>query len=472
MVKTMQSEITEKEKCLKKIQIELDAFKSESNETKQRLENELKKVTEDYEQQSSLDRSEFDLTIETIKKEKDSKIKQLTRTIDTLKSDTSRTVADLNEQIKMKQSENQELLNRIKECEETLAKDKDERIQRLVDTQRTLEKEIESLKAALDIKSGDLSELRTKNNELITKLDDYNELNARCRRYKQELEQTNAILANKQEADRKANEEKIGYINKLEVKTRENQRLSMQNEQLQFRLQSHPNLSINGLDSFNASNSSISQYDEQMASYIDQNLTTSKCKRSSTMREPSSSTNESCMDSAAEDQVNALISSPKPPVKLRSKSFKTQQSCNLEQKNKKISLRSNFRPQSEYRPEMYEVNIIDRDTLMTRSYTATSTSSRHIVIDSNEDNLDTTIDISNDANSARCVSSSSSSSISHLDNHDDQNQMIKSCSNGLKVNDNESAKLNDEKNLKKFINNDNSLSSSSSINDNSVICLD
>ena len=59
---------------------------------------------------------------------------------------------------------------RIKECEETLAKDKDERIQRLLDTQRNLEKEIESMKAAIDIKNSDLFELRTKNNELITKV--------------------------------------------------------------------------------------------------------------------------------------------------------------------------------------------------------------------------------------------------------------------------------------------------------------
>ena len=59
---------------------------------------------------------------------------------------------------------------RIKECEETLAKDKDERIQRLLDTQRNLEKEIESMKAAIDIKNSDLFELRTKNNELMTKV--------------------------------------------------------------------------------------------------------------------------------------------------------------------------------------------------------------------------------------------------------------------------------------------------------------
>ena len=98
--------------------------------------------------------------------------------------------------------ENSELDARIKECEETLAKDKDERIQRLLDMQRNLEKEIESLKTALDIKNVDLFDLRTKNNELTTKVDNYNEINMKCRRYKQEMEHLSAILENKQEAER------------------------------------------------------------------------------------------------------------------------------------------------------------------------------------------------------------------------------------------------------------------------------
>ncbi len=91
---------------------------------------------------------------------------------------------------------------RIKECEETLAKDSDERIQRLVDIQRNLEKEIESLKTALDIKNADLFELRTRNNELTTKLDNYNELDIKYRRYKHELENLHSILENKKEQER------------------------------------------------------------------------------------------------------------------------------------------------------------------------------------------------------------------------------------------------------------------------------
>ena len=99
-------------------------------------------------------------------------------------------------------SENIDLEARVKECEEALSKDKDERITRLLDIQHNLEKEIESLKAALDIKNLDLFDLRTKNNELVTQFDNYNELNMKLRRYKQEVEELKAILKNKQEAER------------------------------------------------------------------------------------------------------------------------------------------------------------------------------------------------------------------------------------------------------------------------------
>jgi len=99
-------------------------------------------------------------------------------------------------------SENVELESKIRECEETLAKDNDERIQRLVDIQRNLEKEIESLKTALDIKNVDLFELRTRNNELTTKLDNYHEIDMKYRRYKQELENLHSILENKNEQER------------------------------------------------------------------------------------------------------------------------------------------------------------------------------------------------------------------------------------------------------------------------------
>ena len=140
---------------------------------------------------------ENDLIVKDLKQEKEANVKRLNKLLETQKSDNDKIVFELRENLETKTNENNDLNARVKEFEETLAKDKDERIQRLLDTQHNLEKEIESLKAALEIKNIDIYDLRTKNNELITKVDMYTDLNAKVRRYEQEVEQLNVILNKK-----------------------------------------------------------------------------------------------------------------------------------------------------------------------------------------------------------------------------------------------------------------------------------
>lgn len=170
LLKTMKSNIDEKESRLKNLHTELELLTIQSAETKQRLETELKQMSDEHLTVLDLNQKEHDLVVETLKKEKETTIKRLNKSIENMKLENEKLVNDLSEQLRMKQTENIDLTNRVKECEETLSKDKEERIQRLIEIQKNLEKEIESLKAALDIKNMDIFDLRTKNNELITKV--------------------------------------------------------------------------------------------------------------------------------------------------------------------------------------------------------------------------------------------------------------------------------------------------------------
>ena len=141
---------------------------------------------------------------------------------------------------------------------------------------------------------------------------------------------------------------------KIEVKNRENQRLSMQNEQLQFRLNSHPNLSINtnGDNSFNISSNSMNPYDDS------NEPTTSRCKRASTAHE--SHNDSACADNhSSGDQADNV--SPTPPVKLRSKSFKTQQSHPIEHSNKKShsGIRCSNQHQYRYIIDLNQIKIFE-----------------------------------------------------------------------------------------------------------------
>ncbi len=277
-IRQLKQEIDVKDYNLKLAEQKLEKLLLESCEAKARLEAKIEEMNVKHESECIAIQKQADLIIADIKKEKEQSIMRLNKTMETTRFENEVLITDLGNQLKNKQSEAVELESRLKECEETLAKDNDERIQRLIDTQHNLEKEIESLKTALDIKNVDLFDLRTKNNELITKLDNFDEIKIKYRRYKQEMENLQSILQSKTEHEKRAAEHNRMLANKVEVKSKENQRLSMQNEQLQFRLQSQPNLSLNqnGNESFNLSdisindNSFFTKVHESENDYIDQ----------------------------------------------------------------------------------------------------------------------------------------------------------------------------------------------------------
>jgi hypothetical protein len=198
----LKQEIEEKERCLQMVQKNLERVTQESIEIKQKYENQIASLEEEHATILNMRDMEHELIVKDLKNEKDTNIKRLNKLLETQKSDYEKVVFELKETLETKTHENNDLNSKIIEFEETLAKDKDERMQRLLDTQHNLEKEIESLKAALEIKNLDNFELRTKNNELETKVENYNDLNAKVRRYKTDLEQLSATLAKRQEAER------------------------------------------------------------------------------------------------------------------------------------------------------------------------------------------------------------------------------------------------------------------------------
>lgn len=184
------------------IQKKLDRVTQESIETKKKYEKQIASLEEEHVTILNMRNMEHELIVKDLKQEKDTNVKRLNKLLETQKSDYEKVVFELKENLETKTNENNDLNTKIIEFEETLAKDKDERMQRLLDIQHNLEKEIESLKAALEIKNLDNFELRTKNNELETKVENYNDLNAKVRRYKTDLEQLSATLAKRQEAER------------------------------------------------------------------------------------------------------------------------------------------------------------------------------------------------------------------------------------------------------------------------------
>ena len=531
--KSLQSEIEITQEQLNKTQTELNNLINESNQVKQKYDTQISQLEEDNKINLNLKDMEHDLIVRDLKKEKELIVKKLNTQIDQMKSDGDKLVNELREQIQLNQSEKYDLETKIHELEETLTKSKDDRIQRLQNKNVNLEKEIESLKAALDIKNSDLSDLRTKNNQLETQMENYNELKFKLNRYKQEIENLKAVLKNKQDIERRTSEHNRLLAMRIEMKDRENQRLSMANEQLQFRLQSNPNLSINNSQNLDTTlNNSLflsnqNNDDEHLVNKLEEEIAKQnnqespacskiKLTRASTVCTDKSTENNANVDELVEHYLRQPIYNSTPPcsnstVKLRSKSHLTTKysydssSLTNQSLNKLNIEKHQFRPVS----ESFDFNInnddLDQNVYMTRSVIMYDDQNRS----KNNNDYDCLID---DYNTMDCISSgaeqgcvggggSTSSSTSHLDstsNNDDLNGFksvpcIQLNNNSLKLddskNDEEDDKIVEINNTNNDINekskldvilldasknNDNSTSSSSSIsmNDQSIIILD
>ena len=231
---------------------------------------------------------------------------------------------------------------------------------------------------------------------------------------------------------------------KIEVKNKENQRLSMANEQLQFRLQSHPNLSANQDTSLNSSSyvsfsdENKDNHDTAKQDYSQQQHQQPRHARAYTLHPSSATSSEDSADSIS------IVSPQPPPVKLRSKSFKNQ---NMQNKTSEMTSSMNkslystrqyqtnqFRPVS----DNFNFNINDQNINMTKSFNvmydkhnnSSSSNDNYFEglvsdLDRNEENC---IKIKIDANEESSGSSTSlkSSSIINTNYHIKEDQMTKS----------------------------------------------
>jgi hypothetical protein len=531
-IKSLQSEIEYAQEQLNKTQTDLNNIINESNQVKQKYDTQISQLEEDNKINLNLKDMEHDLIVKDLKKEKDLLVKKYNTQIDLMKLDSEKLVNELREQLEINQSEKFEMESKIKELEETLTKDKDDRIQRLQNKNVNLEKEIESLKAALDIKNSDLSDLRTKNNQLETQMENYNELKMKLNRYKQDMENIKAVLKNKQDAERRTSEHNRLLAMRIEMKDRENQRLSMANEQLQFRLQSNPNLSVNNsqnLDTTLNNSLSLSQQnndDENLVKKLEEEIAKQnnpesplcskiRLTRASTICTDKNTESNPNVDELVEHYLRQPIYNSTPPcsnstVKLRSKSHLSgkysydSSSLTNQSLNKLNTDKHQFRPVS----ESFDFNInndeLDQNVYMTRSVIMYSDQNRSKNINDYDCLIDdfSTMDCISSGAEQGCVGGgSTSSSTSHLDstsNNDDLNGFksvpcIQLNNNSLKLDDskndeeddkiveinNTNSNINEKSKLDVILldaskNNDNSTSSSSSIsmNDQSIIILD
>ena len=168
---------------------------------------------------------------------------------------------------------------------------------------------------------------------------------------------------------------------KIEVKNKENQRLSMANEQLQFRLQSHPNLSSNPDTSLNSSSYiSFSEENRDQPGSMQQQQQQQQNQQPRHTRaftlHTSASNGDSITNTIKDASSGGQTGTQPPPVKLRSKSFKNPTMSNKTSEastnsmNQSLFSTLNYASSSQFRPvsESFNFNLNDQNINMTKSF--------------------------------------------------------------------------------------------------------
>ncbi|XP_076326022.1 microtubule-associated tumor suppressor 1 homolog A-like [Tachypleus tridentatus] len=130
----------------------------------------------------------------------------------------------------------QQLQDLQKQMESSLHGDTNMKLQRILDEKCYLEKEVESLQTVLEFKVADIHRLRKENLEMQKELDKLPSAKREIEKLKARNEDLRAMLDEKVRTERQLRSESLQLKEVCEREVKSNSQLSMENEELQWRL--------------------------------------------------------------------------------------------------------------------------------------------------------------------------------------------------------------------------------------------
>ncbi|XP_052283453.1 restin homolog isoform X2 [Dreissena polymorpha] len=167
--------------------------------------------------------------MEELHKQHQDKLEDITGRFDGIKM-------TLSEKVETLRSECDRLRDRAKHCEEALQRDSDFKVQCALAPYRSLPQEIESLKTVLEMKNEEINKLRTHNIELQKKLEELPVAREQIISLQQKKENLEAIISMKTDHEKVLHERCQSLMRKYDKESRANKRLSMDYEELMWKL--------------------------------------------------------------------------------------------------------------------------------------------------------------------------------------------------------------------------------------------
>ncbi|XP_078682746.1 uncharacterized protein LOC144917066 isoform X3 [Branchiostoma floridae x Branchiostoma belcheri] len=156
--------------------------------------------------------------------------------IDSLTTNFEKTRLSLEDQIETLNFQYQRQKDKAQMFEEALNKDTDMRVQAAITPYKHLPAEVDSLKAVLDIKSQEVHDLRKRNMELDKQVSEIPDLKDKIKMLERKTEDMEAMLSIKSEFQRQMSTEHAQLRQQYEQQEYASKRLSMENEELQWKL--------------------------------------------------------------------------------------------------------------------------------------------------------------------------------------------------------------------------------------------
>lgn len=222
------------------IALAIETHKLQVKEMHQQHENEISKVKKSHEELvASLKEQHRDEIVDLESKHSsafDELVEEHQVEIETIKADYDEQQTDFKEKYEKMVSEWNSLNKKFQQVQDQNQKDIETRLQEEVKKYESLPDELESIKAVLEMKNEEIRQLRKEKMEKHLELEHLVDIKEKTKKLQQENESLSFVVETKSKFERQLSVERDTLRNSLERESAKSKRLSLENEELQWRL--------------------------------------------------------------------------------------------------------------------------------------------------------------------------------------------------------------------------------------------
>lgn len=221
------------EEVLHRLNLEISSAKIQHESEVEQLNiqhiEELQKRNEGHSETLQRLGTEFSEKIIDLNKSHETQVEELTKQFEETKM-------CLLEKVMQLKAECDSLQRQEKSCNATYHQESEVKIQNALLPYRYLEQEVESLRVVLDLRNQELAEVRQSNREMEKRLEEIPVARETINKLQQKIENLEAIINIKVDYERELAEKHSVLLRKYDCETKAKKRLSMDNEELVWRL--------------------------------------------------------------------------------------------------------------------------------------------------------------------------------------------------------------------------------------------